>query len=62
MNNSERAARALDALDDYREDGRASLEEAITDFMADLRHLCGTEEIDYERCSRMAEMHFEEEG
>ncbi len=62
MENSERAAWALGALEHWRDGGRASLEEAVTDMLVDLRHLCRIEEIDYDKCNASAEMHFEAES
>lgn len=36
-------------------------EDAVTDLLADLRHLCRALKLDYARCDRLAETHFEEE-
>lgn len=38
-------------------------EDAVTDLLADVRHLCAVAGIDFDRCDRLAAMHFEaEEG
>ena len=35
--------------------------DSVTDLLADLRHFCAAEGIDYTACDRMAEGHWEEE-
>jgi hypothetical protein len=37
-------------------------EDAVTDLLADLRHLCAEHGFDYERCDRVAGMHFDDES
>lgn len=37
-------------------------EDAITDLLADLLHYCAASGIDFERCERVAAMHFEDES
>lgn len=36
-------------------------EEAVIDLLADLRHFCREESIDYSRCDRIAGQHFDAE-
>lgn len=36
-------------------------EDAVTDLLADIRHFCMAFGLDYERCDRVAAMHFEAE-
>jgi hypothetical protein len=36
-------------------------EDAITDLLADLRHLCAATDLDFSRCDRVAAMHFRDE-
>ena len=36
-------------------------EDAITDLLADLRHLCAAAGLDFGRCDRVAAMHFQGE-
>lgn len=36
-------------------------EDAVTDLLADLRHLCTAAGFDFERCDRVADMRFEAE-
>ena len=37
-------------------------EDAVTDLLADLRHLCAEHGFDYDRCDRVAAMHFDDES
>jgi hypothetical protein len=37
-------------------------ENAITDLLADLRHYCAAHGLDYDRCDRVATMHFQDES
>lgn len=37
-------------------------EDSLTDLLADLRHFCAAHGLDYERCERVAAMHFEAEA
>jgi hypothetical protein len=34
-------------------------DEAVTNLLADLRHFCAARRIDFERCARLASIHFE---
>ena len=34
-------------------------DEAVTNLLADLRHFCAARRIDFDRCARLAEYHFE---
>jgi hypothetical protein len=36
-------------------------EDAVTDLLADIRHLCAVAGLDFGRCDRVAAMHFEAE-
>jgi len=36
-------------------------EDAITDLLADLRHLCAAADLDFARCERVAAMYFNAE-
>jgi hypothetical protein len=36
-------------------------EDAVTDLLADIRHLCASAGLDFDRCDRVAAMHFEAE-
>lgn len=49
-----RAARARGETPAYGED-------AVTDLLADIRHLCAAAGFDFDRCDRVAAMHFEAE-
>lgn len=33
-------------------------EDAVTDLLADIRHLCAAAQLDFDRCDRVAAMHF----
>ncbi len=61
MANNEKADRALGCLWDHPAFESEDIEASITDLITDLRHLADREELDWERISRMAEGHFEEE-
>ncbi|CAH1666143.1 conserved hypothetical protein [Hyphomicrobiales bacterium] len=37
-------------------------EDDVTDLLADIRHLCRAADIDFDRCDRVAAMHFEAEN
>jgi hypothetical protein len=56
VTNARRAARALRALTEY--EIRADPLAAVTNRLADLRHLCAREGISFERCLDLSEMHF----
>jgi hypothetical protein len=36
-------------------------EDAVTDLLADIRHFCAAFSLDFDRCDRVAAMHFEAE-
>jgi hypothetical protein len=36
-------------------------EDAVTDLLADIRHLCAAAGLEFDRCDRVAAMHFEAE-
>lgn len=65
--NEDRADRAREILRDYcrkvyqLEDGEESAS-VIGDILADLRHLCAEEGIDFEAPLLMSEVHFNEEN
>jgi hypothetical protein len=56
VTNTKRAARALCALTEYEilVDPLA----AVTDLIADLRHLCARDGISFDRCLEWSKMHF----
>ena len=67
MTNTERADAALIALDRYDGGGRHPVEkeeigEAMTDLIADLKHLAHREGIDFNAVLRMAGQHYFEEA
>ena len=37
-------------------------EDAVTDLLADIRHFCAVAGHDFERCNRVAAMHFNDES
>lgn len=37
-------------------------EDDVTDLLADIRHLCTAAGLDFERCDRIAAMHFHDEN
>jgi hypothetical protein len=58
--NEERAAKALKILEcHYEDDGDAIA--ALTDVLADLRHLAFLRELDYAAADQMAAQHYREE-
>jgi len=65
--NQSRADRAEHAIGAYciahpdYIDGLEVDDEIITEMLADLRHYCHANGIDFEMCARMAETHFSEE-
>ena len=36
-------------------------DEAVTNLLADLRHFCAARRVDFDRCARLASIHFETE-
>lgn len=45
-----------------RNEAPAYDEDAVTDLLADIRHLCAAAGLDFYRCDRVAAMHFEAEN
>ncbi len=37
-------------------------ENAVSDLLADIRHLCAAEGFDFDRCQRVADMYFRDES
>lgn len=44
-----------------RSEAPAYGEDAVTDLLADIRHFCAAFSLDFDRCDRVAAMHFEAE-
>ena len=55
--NKERAIRARTLLLDHID----GLECEVIDFLTDLRHMCREDDIDFAKCLRLAEVHFNAE-
>jgi len=61
LTNATRANTAQIALLPFQEGGRQSLDEAMTDFLTSLRHLCDREKIDFTRIIVLSEHHWQSE-
>lgn len=59
LTNEERARRAAKALLAYSDPDDEFIN--LLDFLADLMHLCGRKDYDFEHALSLARMHFEEE-
>jgi hypothetical protein len=55
MDNTQRAAKALDAASDYLEE---DVEQAISDLLCDLHHLADVNDLDWEVLIDRGDMHY----